>query len=379
MYILTVGRSFPEKKTGMIGIFEFEQAVALAKAGNKVVYAFSDDRSVKVIHSLSKIRRTEQGVEVYGRQLPIGGLPHQVFDPIRTAEVKKLIREIIDEQGMPDVIHVHFPVLTLNEALLEFIGTLGCKLVCTEHWTKIQSKQISAWRVERLKSCTEHANAFLCVSGLLRDSVIELTHTEKPVEVVPNMVQAPFGFAPAPEKDDPDSFTFAAVGRLVPVKRFPLVVEAFAEAFRGQENIRLKIAGDGTQRKEIEALIDKCGVQAQTDMLGFCKRPEVAKLYAESDCYVSASILETFGVPFIEAWITGIPCIGARGGPVDCYFKPENGLLFEKEQVKSLAAAMQQVYQNRAQYDRKQISDEAAALFSAEEVVRRLCSIYEAC
>ena len=35
MRVLMIGRSYPESKTGMMGIFEFEQATALKRAGQR--------------------------------------------------------------------------------------------------------------------------------------------------------------------------------------------------------------------------------------------------------------------------------------------------------------------------------------------------------
>ena len=38
MYVLVVARGYPSEKYKMNGIFEFDQAKALAKAGHKVIY-----------------------------------------------------------------------------------------------------------------------------------------------------------------------------------------------------------------------------------------------------------------------------------------------------------------------------------------------------
>lgn len=43
MYILIVARGYPSERYKMNGIFEFDQAKALAKAGHKVIYAAIDE------------------------------------------------------------------------------------------------------------------------------------------------------------------------------------------------------------------------------------------------------------------------------------------------------------------------------------------------
>ena len=112
-------------------------------------------------------------------------------------------------------------------------------------------------------------------------------------------------------------------------------------------------------------------------MTGFKKREEVAELLAESDCYVSASILETFGVPFIEAWETGLPCIGVKGGPIDELFNSENGYLFKSDDSDDLAEVMKKMYAEKERFNRKNISENAVSLFSSSRVAARLMEVFE--
>ena len=46
MFILFISRGYPTDKYKMNGIFEFDQAKALAEAGHKVVFAAVDVRSI---------------------------------------------------------------------------------------------------------------------------------------------------------------------------------------------------------------------------------------------------------------------------------------------------------------------------------------------
>lgn len=374
MYILTIGRAFPEKKTGMIGIFEYEQAKALSKAGNKVVYGFCDNRSVKVFRKVGKFRNTQDNIEIYGRFLPVGGLPEKLHGKFKTPEFKKLIQTIIDEQGKPDVIHIHFPLLTLTSEIFEYLKGLGCKIVITEHWTKVQIKEISPFKEKLLCELADNADAFICVSSLLKKSVCEITNTKNEVYVVPNMVSDEFSCSV--KKNNSDKFDFVAVGRLVDVKRFNIDIDGFTKAFRGNKNVKLKIIGDGVLRSSLNTQIENLGMQNQIEMMGFKNRDEVARIVAESDCHVSASILETFGVPFIEGWVTGIPSIGVKGGPIDEHFNENNGLLYEADNSDALAEAMRQVYNSRDKYDRKAISEWAVSMFSSRCVADRLVEIF---
>lgn len=48
MFVVVIGRGIPEGNS-ITGIFEKEQALALSKQIDKVVYFFIDDRSIKII------------------------------------------------------------------------------------------------------------------------------------------------------------------------------------------------------------------------------------------------------------------------------------------------------------------------------------------
>lgn len=372
MYILTIGRAYPEKKTGMIGIFELEQAEALSAAGNKVIYAFSENRSVKVIHKISKFKKIKNNVSIYGRFLPAKGLPEKLFNKIKASEFKKLMKLITDENGIPDVIHIHFPLLTVNSEILEYLKTLGCKIICTEHWSKVQKKELSAERKKFLKEITEKSDAFICVSQPLKKSVIEITGTDKNIYVLPNMVSSSFFLR---EKKPNNKFTFAAVGRLVEAKGFDTVIKAFEKTFRDKNNVYLKIIGDGKLYNSLKGLINNLGMNENIEMTGFMENSRVAEILGESDCYVSGSVFETFGVPFIEAWVTGIPSIGYKTNPINEYFNESNGVLFDSGNVESLAEAMKKVYSLREKYSRKEISQTAVKNFSSEKVAEKIMEI----
>lgn len=376
MYILSIGRAFPEKSTGMIGIFEYEQAIALKKAGNKVIYAFSDNRSVKVIRTIKPYRNSKDEIEIYGRRLPIKGLPEALFRKIKSAEFKKLMKTIIDENGVPDVIHIHFPLLTTTKDIFEYLKVLGCKVVVTEHWTQVQKKELSFRKKEFLCELVEKADDFICVSSLLKKSVLELTGTKRNILVIPNMVSDEFGYADARDVSR-KGYKFISIGRLVAVKRFNIVIEGFTKAFKGNKDVSLILVGDGKLYNSLKKQINSLGMSEQITMTGFRKREEVAGLLAESDCYVSASILETFGVPFIEAWVTGLPCIGVENGPIDELFNNENGVLFKADDPDDFAKAMKKIYAEKDRFNRKAISEKAVSLFSSSSIAEKLLEVFE--
>lgn len=373
MYALIIGRAFPDEKTGMMGIFEFEQAVALKKAGIKTAYAFCDTRSLKLLRTFNFISLEQDGVPVYGYHFPIGGLPKVLFEWLKEKKFNQTLNNLIKEQGVPDIIHIHFPLLNLTSKIWEMIKALNKPIIVTEHWSKVQTKQLEPYRVDLLKKIVHESDAFMCVGEQLRKSVMELTYTNKEIRIMPNMVKPIFHYNDKKTQDK--TYRFIAIGRLVKNKRVDFLINAFTEAFRDNQHVMLEVVGDGTMFKEIQKQINDLGMSDRIIMHGFVSREETAKLLRESDAFVSASILETFGVPFIEAMASGKPIIGVENGPVDNYINKDNGKLFRQDDIESLATTLNNIY--RSNFDGKKIARNANDLFSESAVADQIIDIYK--
>lgn len=378
MYVLTIGRSLPAKDTGMMGIFEFEQANALSKKGCKVVYAFCDTRSIKHLRKYGSYHKRLNDVTVFGYHLPIGGLPQKLFSKIKTWYFKKIMNNIVNEKGIPDILHIHFPLLTLTDEIWELLKTFNRPIVVTEHWTKVQTKELEPFRINLLKKIVKESKEFICVGEPLRKSVIELTDTNKSIKVIPNMVSPLFYYKGDSLLDEESTthFEFITVGRLVEVKRFDIVIAAFTKAFKQDKNVKLTIVGGGPLYDKLKRQINDLGMSDRIVMAGFLSRKDTAEMIQRSNAFVSASVLETFGVPFIESMACGKPVIGVKNGPIDAYIDESNGILFEPDNIDDLKRALKQMYRNKKSYNAKQIAEKTYRLFSEDAVAEQLLKIF---
>src|SRR5690625_1047852 len=374
MYALIIGRAYPDEKTGMMGIFEYEQAVALNNYGIKTVYSFCDTRSIKRLRRLNYTKLVANNVPVYGYHFPIGGAPRKTFDKLKGNRTRKLIRKVLDEHGIPDIIHIHFPLLNLNNEIWDYLISLNRPIVVTEHWTKVQTKEIELYRRKLLKRIVNESDTFICVGDQLKRSVVELTGTEKEIKIIPNMLN-PF-FYYKEQKNKKDTFNFITIGRLVEVKRFGFTIDAFTKEFSDNKNVHLHVVGDGPLFNSINEQINNLGMSDKITMHGFLSRNETSDLIRECDAFVSASILETFGVPFIEAMACGKPVIGAKNGLIDRYIINNHGVLFERDNLKDLTNSLRKVYANRYTYNGKVISQTAINMFSEKAVAQQLNDVY---
>lgn len=373
MNVLVLGRALPCAGTS-VGKFELEQAALLADMGHVAAYGFFDTRSLLHNRHVGAVRARRDGVEVFGHSLPLmarfteGPLAH-----IKTRGLVRVLEEAEQKLGGIDVVYLHFPLLSATPGFLDYLSEHGVPLAVMEHWTKVQARALNPAQERFLQKTYDTATEFACVSEDLRGSVADMVGAdERAIRVIPNLVGREFTHRP----DGRRRFFFTAVGRLTTVKRFDLVVEAFART-AARDHAILQIVGTGPELSKLRRQARSLGLADRVDFLGWKSQSETADLLNGSSCYVSASPLETFGVPFVEAWMCGVPCIGADDNPLRSSFGETNGKLFETGSVESLSRAMDFVWENRLIANSGAIAAWAEGSFSravvAGEIEQLLC------
>lgn len=375
MKIWVIGRGYPTVRNNMLGSFELEQAKMLARAGAEVFYPV-------VILSTRKWRQTgfvwetEEGVTVAKLTLPIGlflrndNRLRNVYPRI----MRMLEKKLAETFGMPDVIHVHYPSL-FSYSIVAALQQQGVKIVSTEHYTAVQNKTIDAFQLQNLKDFSARGDAICCVGQNLKRSILELTGMEQEIHIVPNVINRAFEY----RDQKHDTYRFLCSGRLVPVKQFDQVVNAFLNVFSGNPSVTLTVAGNGTEFEKIHSLINSRHAEDQVTMTGALTRDQMADLTASSDAMVVFSRLETFCVPVIEAWACGKPVIATKTTVLNDNPDGRLGIMVDCDDPHTLEDALMRIYQERDRYDPTWIKQYAEDHFSERAVCDALFSIYNAC
>ncbi|MFE7133991.1 glycosyltransferase [Streptomyces sp. NPDC057638] len=103
----------------------------------------------------------------------------------------------------------------------------------------------------------------------------------------------------------PDAYVVAGVGRLVPGKRFDVLVRAVAAT----PGTWLLLAGEGPERPALAALARSLGARRRVRLLGEQTGGGVAALLSAADLFVSPSGEEAFGLAVVEALAAGLPVL----------------------------------------------------------------------
>ncbi|MGI5378851.1 glycosyltransferase family 4 protein [Streptomyces sp. CA-251387] len=122
------------------------------------------------------------------------------------------------------------------------------------------------------------------------------------VEALPNSVPDPV----LPAADGTAKVVVAA-GRLGPVKRYDLLIEAFALVAAERPDWRLRIYGKGEEHARLRELIDRLGLCENVFLMGAAAPMEAE--WVKGSIGVAASDFEAFGMTIVEAMRCGLPVV----------------------------------------------------------------------
>lgn len=371
MYILVISRGYPTEKYKMNGIFEFDQAKALAAVGHKVVYAAVDVRSIRRWRKWGIERKAIEGVRIYAINLPGGRIPKTILQKMSILGLNILYRTIVNEQGKPDIMHAHFAGIGYTASRLK--KKTNIPLVITEHFSAIMQPKIDKRLFQTASQAYDSADVLITVSPALKDVIKK--RFDKDAINIPNIVDTRL-FTFIPQKDS-KFFRFVSVGGLKESKRMDLAIKAFEGTFKDNENVTLTIFGEGPERANLESLIQKYNIGNRVKLMGLQSRECIFEYFKKSDCFVLASQTETFGVAYIEALASGLPVIATKCGGPESFVNDKNGILVPVDDIDALMNAMKYMYYNANRYNRELIAEEVRKQFSPSAIANRLTDLYK--
>jgi glycosyltransferase involved in cell wall biosynthesis len=121
-----------------------------------------------------------------------------------------------------------------------------------------------------------------------------------------------------------------AVGRLVPVKRFDVLIRSLAKVKADHPDLEAVIVGEGYERPQLEALREELGATDWLSMPGRTSDDELVSWYRRAWVVASSSQREGWGMTLTEAAACGTPAVAtAIAGHADAVVDGESGILVE--------------------------------------------------
>lgn len=285
--------------------------------------------------------------------------------------------------GQPDLILCHSATWAGYAASL-IRERFGTPYLVVEHrsffvWSTPQARDmVKSHHLPYFEKAYRHCEHLVLVSESLLRGLKELfPWIDRKTLVIPNMIRE--DMFPMPEgKRKTDPFVFFWAGRLEHVKGIDLLIRAVGGLTRMTEQpFRVRLAGRGSLRDELEKLVEEEGMADRITFLGRISRERMQEEMRGANCFVLPTRYEAFGAVLIEAMATGLPVIATRSGGPDFIVNEKNGILIDPEDPEQLAGTMHRMMKQYDRFDPVAIRSDTMERFGEKKVMERFNQLFE--
>jgi glycosyltransferase involved in cell wall biosynthesis len=168
----------------------------------------------------------------------------------------------------------------------------------------------SGYAIEhRLAPPVYRRTRIVTLSASSKQEIVDQLHIpQHRVSVTPPGVEPQF----SPGGERSDTPLVVAVGRLVPVKRLHLLIEALLRLKPDHPELTAVIAGEGYERPALEGLIHEAGAESWISLPGYVSEDDLIDLYRRAWLVASTSLREGWGMTVTEAGACGTPSVASK-------------------------------------------------------------------
>ncbi len=293
------------------------------------------------------------------------------YDPVAFARLLWLFK-----RERVDVIHAH----SSRDAWLAGAAgqLLGIPVFRTRHLlTRIGGRYVYTHLTDRVITVSEGVRQYLISRGVSGDKIISVPtginlKRFDPARTDLADMRARLGIPR-------EAFVIGIIAVLRNAKGHRFLLQALQRLTPEFPQLRLLIAGEGPQGRNIRNLIVDLGLEQQVMMLGH--QEDIPSLLKALDVFVLPAQEEALGTALIEATAMGVPVIATRIGGIP-EVVGEAGLLFPSEDVDALVTHLRALIRSPklAARMREQGKARARELYDENLMVRRTEALYlEAC
>ncbi len=156
------------------------------------------------------------------------------------------------------------------------------------------------------------AATFVCaISNYGRSQLMKASNPDHwcKLEVVPLGID-PDVFMPGSTSSlEHPNFHIISVAQLNPAKAQRVLIDAVARLVKEGRRVRLRLVGEGPDRRALENHIVACDLSGTVTLEGAVNQDQLKILYRESDAFALASFAEGVPVVLMEAMAMEIPCV----------------------------------------------------------------------
>lgn len=376
MLIFVISSVYPNSNAPGAGVFVKQYVDAMQLLGHKMIvldvssYNYKHWRDDKCRHT--SVRKDGEVIvyEKHIRGLMISRLP-RLATILSKNNIEELYDYAVKENGKPDLIVAHFS-LPAGFAANILARKTGVPLIVIEHESIYLSDNVHPYIKKKLRELVLESKKFICVSNSLKRYLELHSGIYNKIVVIYNSIDDMFAYK---QQEENDEFVFFSAGNFWPNKRFDLLIKSFVKAFKNSTKVKLRIAGEGVEKKNLMKLIEDNNAENQISLIGYVPHHIMAEEYEHCNCFILLSEKETFGIVYREAMAVGRPIIATKNGGVEEKWTNGNGILLEDCSETVVAEAMKQIIDNYPSYNQYEISKRCADNYSRVVVSEKHNSI----
>ena len=172
-----------------------------------------------------------------------------------------------------------------------------------------------------------------------------------------------------------DKKIILSVGNLEIVKGHEYLIKAMKKVIQKEKDILCLIVGAGSQRRNLEILVNRLGLQDNVRLLGSKLHGEIPFWINACDVFVLPSLNEGNPTVMFECLGCGKPFVGTRvGGIPEVIISEKLGILVEPKNHEQLADAILKALNK--EWDREYILNYAKQ-FTWDEIAKSIMAVYE--
>jgi N-acetyl-alpha-D-glucosaminyl L-malate synthase BshA len=305
------------------------------------------------------------------------------YQPYELALSSRLVDVV--KSNKIDVLHVHYAIPHAYAAYMakKMLADEGISIpiVTTLHGTDITLVGSHPFYKTAVTFSINHSDSVTAVSESLKQDTLRLFDIKTEINVIPNFID--LKKLDAKEKPCERSLLAPTNDKIIthisnfrPLKRIQDVITVF-EKISSQVSSRLLMVGEGPEKTEAMAYVNKNGLNEKVLFLG--NSNEIDKILCYSDLFLLPSEMESFGLVALEAMANEVPVISSNAGGLSEVNKHGvTGFLSEIGDVTSMAEnALKLLLDDDKLKQFKKQAKEQAQLFDIDVVVKQYEAIYQ--
>lgn len=284
--------------------------------------------------------------------LPVHVLGSRKTDPRILGRLVRLIRaegyQILDSQNIQSKV---FASLAASLTRVALVSTLNSWYANEHGKASLKGKIYTAvelatnWNLSLYIAVSERDRQNLLRAGIRADDIALIYNAVDAAQPPP----ADRGFLRREFNLPADSTVCLAVGRLVRVKGYDVLVEAMKQVSDQKRNITCVIVGEGEAREELTRQIHEAGLDGRVILAGYLPRETIASALASCDVFAMPSRYEGTPIAVLEAAAMACPILASdAGGIPELVANEEHALLVQPEDPSALAQGLIRLGADRA-------------------------------